>query len=604
MKASSFSSLIDVHMIFFLLYFAGFTVEEILKRTCMFFELNHDDKLIKEPVKNVFTVLRKLRECETWLTGQFCIKEFKTLGYGDFFEFLEKHASELPTELQSLFVGMSDTRSFEVSLLQHLLVVLVSQASNNLGDNFIITKQIISTLLTRQFPSLCFKIIDNGSMEKFLEVVGKSRSDVISKCVLFSETLIGMSTLKENALLETQEVKNSSGLRTELSVSATSRDAIQVLLRAPMLSDLNSWSHWDLVFAPSLGSLLEWLLNEVSAKDLLCLVSKDGKVIRLDNSATADSFLEAAIEGSAFQTAVKLLSLLALAGGEKHVPLSLLKCHARHAFEVMFRNCMEGIDGRDAQASFKAEREMNRQQMLDKVVANKLIGDAHKAVTVVVGFFLDCVGYLPSEFHGFAADLLLAGLRPVIKNAPREVLRECNQVEQRLMLHEVGLSLGIVEWVNDYHTFRTTSPSDPLTCQSASLKTDKTEISTRSKLMQHTLDKPASTEAVVLDLTATECSSEECSEAFYSTQDGESSHQEVGDFSSQQLSEVGDCKDAASIIEYIRQEEFGLDSSLSSMESSMLKKQHARLGRALHCLSQELYSQDSHFLLELVSVGS
>ncbi|GFP80685.1 hypothetical protein PHJA_000211800 [Phtheirospermum japonicum] len=32
----------------------------------------------------------------------------------------------------------------------------------------------------------------------------------------------------------------------------------------------------------------------------------------------------------------------------------------------------------------------------------------------------------------------------------------------------------------------------------------------------------------------------------------------------------------------------------------MLEKQHARLGRALHCLSQELYSQDSHFILELV----
>ncbi|CAI0380265.1 unnamed protein product [Linum tenue] len=59
-------------------------------------------------------------------------------------------------------------------------------------------------------------------------------------------------------------------------------------------------------------------------------------------------------------------------------------------------------------------------------------------------------------------------------------------------------------------------------------------------------------------------------------------------------------KDAASVIDCIRRDEFGLDPNLSIIESDMLRKQHARLGRALHCLSQELYSQDSHFLLELV----
>ncbi|KAK9699470.1 hypothetical protein RND81_08G175800 [Saponaria officinalis] len=59
-------------------------------------------------------------------------------------------------------------------------------------------------------------------------------------------------------------------------------------------------------------------------------------------------------------------------------------------------------------------------------------------------------------------------------------------------------------------------------------------------------------------------------------------------------------QEAARIIESIRREEFGLDPNSSDMESSMLKKQRARLGRALHCLSEELYSRDSHFLLELI----
>ena len=68
----------------------------------------------------------------------------------------------------------------------------------------------------------------------------------------------------------------------------------------------------------------------------------------------------------------------------------------------------------------------------------------------------------------------------------------------------------------------------------------------------------------------------------------------------QHLFELNEDKNAALVIESIRQDEFGLDPRLSNTEISMLKKQHACLGRALHCLSQELYSQDSHFLLELV----
>lgn len=56
---------------------------------------------------------------------------------------------------------------------------------------------------------------------------------------------------------------------------------------------------------------------------------------------------------------------------------------------------------------------------------------------------------------------------------------------------------------------------------------------------------------------------------------------------------------AAIIIETIRQEEFGLDKTLRYTDG-LLKKQHARLGRALHCLSQELYSKDSHIILELI----
>ncbi|KAI9194556.1 hypothetical protein LWI28_007060 [Acer negundo] len=579
-----------------------------MRKVCTYFEFDHDDILSKDwsPVKNIFILLKKLCTCETWLAEQFNVKEFKSLGYGEFFLFLEKHASLLPSELQKLLAGnMCEKSSFEVSLLQHLLVVLISQASNSLGENETITKQMINTLLIRQFPLLCFKIMDNGSMDSFLEIVGKYRNDVISKCVLFSETLLGMSTHKENTLLETHEVIIDSGVRTRMSESVTSKDAVEVLLRAPMLSDLNSWSHWDLLFSPSLGPLLEWLLNEVNEKELLCLVTKDGKVIRLDSTATVDSFFEAALEGSSFQTAVKLLSSFALAGGEKHVPLSLLKCHARHAFEVILKNNMERSDDQDP---LMHDRVLRRQHMVGEVSVDKLSGDAskhfikrNKAETVASRFFIDCLGYLPSEFRGYAADVLLSGLRSVILDVPLEILRECNQTEQRLMLHEVGLSLGIVEWINDYHAFCSATSTDSLlSCGASCLKAARSEFSTGSICTQNASDEVAFIEGEMIKFAGADGCKKECSEVCHTIDGVEASSDGIGNCCTQLLSEIDSCKDGALIIESIRREEFGLDSSLSNVQSSLLKKQHTRLGRALYCLSRELYSQDSHFLLELV----
>lgn len=593
----------------------GVTVEEVMKKVSTYFEFDREIVgNVESPVKKIFILLRKLCSCEAWLMEQLRIKEFKSLGYGEFFMFLEKYASVLPTELQKLFAGdIIDSSPIQVSLLQYLLIVLVSQASNSLWENEVITKQMISELLIRQFPLLSFKI-DEFSMENFLEIVGKYRNDVMSKCVIFSETLLGNCLCgdslihQENFLLETTAGKTHTGQRVKISESVTSKDAIEILLSAPMLSDLNSWSHWDLVFAPSLGPLLGWLLNDFNVKELMCLVTKDGKVIRIDHSATGDSFLEAALEGSSFQTAVKLLSSFALAGGEKNIPLSLLKCHARHAFEVIFKTNMENIEVSNCHPSLMHGEKLSGRHMFDVFATNNFSCEGHeqqikfcKAVPVASRFVLDCLGYLPSEFCSFAADVLLSGLQSIIKDAPSAILRECNRTEQRLMLHEVGLSLGIVEWIHDYHTFRSTFTTDLLMhCGDSCLKAAKSELNTGSGYMQNAFNKISSVDSTITDSVGADFHRE--GGKFCHAIGGEASCDGIVDCSPQSVSGVKESEDAALIVESIRREEFGLHPNLSNMESNMLKKQHARLGRALHCLSQELYSQDSHFLLELVSV--
>ncbi|XVF37971.1 hypothetical protein REPUB_Repub20aG0057200 [Reevesia pubescens] len=581
------------------------TAEDVVKKIIAYFEINREIQGGKSLKGQKLILLRKLFNCESWLAEQFYVKDFKSLGHGEFFMFLERHASLLPIELQKLLAAeICEKSPLEVCILQHLLIVLISQASHNLQDNQIITKEIINALLVKQFPLFNFRVKENDSMEDFLEVVEKSKNDISSKCVIFSASLLGMCHDGDSLNYDENYSSETSIQNVRMVKSVGSKDAMAVLLRAPMLSDLNSWSHWDVLFAPSLGSLILWLLNEVSAKELLCLVTKDGKVVRVDHSATVDSFLEAALKGSAFETALKLLSLCSLTGGIKHLPLALLKHHAHMAFEVLLKNHIENIEVADDLNSIMNGKAL----ILPKLLEDDSIGNLgsglqtnlikmNKAASHASRFFLDCLCYLPSEFRGCAADILLHGLRPVIKDCPSAILSECNELGQRVMLHEIGFSLGIVEWIQDYHLFCSTDMSNMfLSCEGLGMKTGTSELKTRSNYMQNAINRLSYAEKEMIVSDSTDMQPEFCG----TISGGEVSAERLGNKNRKQSSEVDEQTDAALVIESIRRDEFGLDPNLADVESSILKKQHARLGRALHCLSQELYSQDSHFLLELV----
>lgn len=592
--------------------FSAVSAEDIVKKVAAYLKPDHEVLTVdKSSVEKIFSILRNISNCEHWLAEEFRVKEFRALGYGDFTLFLEKHSSLLPQELCEFLTGDVSVKSpLEVCMTQHQLVLLLSQASNNLWEDKNITKKDVFSLLVRQFPFISFKIVSNGSLKDFLSISVKDKSFSIPKSVIFSLTLCSTSTAPESSGCS----ENDQDVRIPESV--TSNDAIELLLKAPMLSDLNLWSHWDVRFAPSLGPLLPWLLKEVKTDELLCLVTKDGKAVRIDPSATVDSFLEAAIQGSSYQTAVKLLSLFSVVGGQKHVPVSLLKCHAQQAFKVILKNSLENVESSGSGSSLFNGKVLCGDAELTSANSSSKSQDISMSATSK--FVLDCLCHLPPEIRAFAADILLSGMQSVIKDAASAILREYSQMDQRLMLHEVGLSLGVVEWINDYHAFCSSDvtdffPSDSsclkasdashskasdASCSRASdsscSKADGYQIKTRLKHKQDMLDKVSTAEGSRDASPKAHKKSKKCAHV------SEASDDKIGRSGSLHRSEQKKHDDAALVIQAIRRDEFGLDASLSNAESGMLKKQHARLGRALHCLSQELYSQDSHFLLELV----
>ncbi|KAL0368579.1 UNVERIFIED_CONTAM: protein NO VEIN [Sesamum calycinum] len=467
----------------------------------------------------------------------------------------------------------------------------------------------ISQLLARQFPLVCFKLVNSEHMPNFPDLLQEKRCSSASNSVLFSAPLLRLNYVGDMLAQDEQKVETSGFGRNMISregiiAAVTTKDAIEVLLKAPMLTDLNLWSHWDILYAPSLGSMVEWLLKEVNTKELLCLVTKGGKVIRLDHSATLDSFLKVFIKGSSFETAVALLSLYALYGGEQNVPLSLLKCHARQAFEVIINNYLE-MELHYDKNPYKHGKPSYDQHIVGKSASSNIScklrnnrSILNKAATVMSRFTLDCLSYLPIEFCSFAADVLIAGLQSHVNDVPSVILAECTQIE-RVMLHEVGMSLGLMEWVHDYYSF-CSSPTTGYSPGSSCLDVVNHESNKRSVIGQGEPCKDPSSSGEMLvsygvdrdDLKVKRVSG-----------GADSADGRVAN--SERLSVVDNHidNDPAKVIESIRQEEFGLDQSLSATESRMLEKQHARLGRALHCLSQELYSQDSHFLLELLVNG-
>ncbi|PHT39358.1 hypothetical protein CQW23_22931 [Capsicum baccatum] len=536
-------------------------------------------------------LLNKFCKLESWLTEQFSVKHFESLGYGNIWLLLEKNMHLFSHSLGRFFTSdMPEKPPLEPSMLDCQFDLLLSQASQCLWENKEVDKRRISDLLMRQFPLVCLKVAGNDFMIDIEGYMKAKKGNMTLRSVVFSETLLKEVGVGKNneSMLDKADLENDVGQGDCIGMS---KDAMKALVNAPMLIDLNLWLHWDMVFAPSLGSLVGWLLNEVNSEELLCLVTSCGKVLRVDHSATIDSFVNVLLQGNPFDTAVKLLSLLVLYGGEINVPNSLLKCHARRAFEVFFKN-YEEMKSHDIPDSLKHTTSLCRQLIHDETISTmnkKLLrrDRVGKIVPLASRFILDCLGYLPVEFCHFAADILLSGVQPFVKDASLAILDECERIDQRLMLHRVGMSLGIVEWVEDKHKLSVCSDTNSLmSSRSSCLKVAEFDFSKNS-----TFTEEVSSEC---PLSRTEISFSQDPMRQNENQDASCSAGVVACVSSE--------SSAASVIESIQREEFGLQPDLSPVESAVLNKQHARLGRALHCLSQELYSQDSHFILELICI--
>ena len=188
--------------------------------------------------------------------------------------------------------------------------------------------------------------------------------------------------------------------------------------------------------------------------------------------------------------------------------------------------------------------------------------------------------------------------------AEQSLLKAAIMPSQRLVLHRLGFQLGVTLWQDAWRRCMLPPPPCPPNPTPAAFvspvsdgKQTAPQLNKLHPMLNHLLrDAIPSTagdsvKQVPHDSSNTGVSPMQTDGTAASTKASSEAALEATGQDAQQ------CK---AVINAIRREEFGMGVDMDAASSQLRHRQNERIGRALQRLSQELYSKDTHFVLELV----
>ncbi|RXN31303.1 hypothetical protein ROHU_036186 [Labeo rohita] len=384
-------------------------------------------------------------------------------------------------------------------------------------------------------------------------------------------------------------VVDSVGLLGEVSQD----QARASLLSAPLLQDLEEWSQWELVFQPNHGPLKDFIDKYCGKTELLALEVSPGVLLRVTADTGEKHFSEAAQALDPVGTAGHLVSIV-VANGIPNTPTALLANHMESALNVAV-----------AQEEIK-------------------LGEDGYSYSGVARFVLECITLMPTRIcKELLQQVFLEPLSKVLGQArSKTLLLDAARSHTRYLnkLHQMGLLLGITEWrshFNDKLVLKAFPqvPSeikkfvleDSMSDMSSVLSLnemdneEEVELSTSSSSPRRVHQRDDDNDDGGDDDDEDEQMYELVSEHTEETDSSDEEDKENPLTADQPDEEVNDELDQhKAIIEDIRKTEFGIGVELNEEGQNLMKKQQARLGRSLERLSTELYSKDTHFVLELI----
>lgn len=555
--------------------------------------------------QNSAITLAHIASLEKKVTKHFQVKDFLSLEQGSFLEFLVKHIQLLQDTLGSTLIlsgrGMElASCGFRPSRQD------VFEFINQCGD---ITDpdelSHVESALRAHYRVRDSRDLGYGTLHMLAGLVQRQRglaggglSQVYYESALFAKH--SKSSVEVGGC-------ESVGRLGEMSKA----QALASLLSCPLLEDLSEWSQWELIFKPLHGSLKEFIERNAANTGLAALEVTPGLLLRITTHTGDKQFSGAAAALDPVGTAGHLVSMV-VADGIDNAPLALLANHM--------------------------------QSSLAAAVAREDLSQAEEDVSCysrVATFLLTCLTRIPTRTcQALLQQVFLEPFSRVLGQAKsKQVLIAVAQSDPKHMncLHHLGILLGITDWVKDYHKKLNPPQSQNYNTYAAPVEQAKSNLidSDSSSLSAYNMSEDEYLEDNIMDSSFTssqlnqsqqQVNGEYDVEIEEEVEDGEELYElaslpngETADVSSEEdqdedqlekpdtdVTDADSCQPETefnsqkAIIEDIRKSEFGIGVELNAEGQKLVQVNQERLGRSLDRLSTELYSKDTHFILELI----
>ncbi|XP_069113795.1 uncharacterized protein [Argopecten irradians] len=539
---------------------------------------------------------------EEKLADDFKFPSFVAMGYGRFLEFVLREAKSFLDECGGMTIGMGvsggDTDSVYRPQKSEVLEFMHQCKQCGLEQNEDFEKALCQQFHVREPKQLGYGNL--GRLRTESDRPGKHQSK--EHTVLY-ESALGCT--------------HSTATRGQVGILGhqARETALACLHNCPLLEDLAIWSQWTLVFEPEHGKLKDFLqkyggshISAIEGKrlmttNILALETKPGKFLKLTSQTSPDIFEQFLIDRDVTGVCGHLLSLVVSNRGLDNTPLALLTNHLKTALFTM--------QGSESSHSLPGAPPMS-------------------SPNAAVKFVLACLVKLPIRSCVSLADkVFLEPLGHVVGSTKSKslLLGACHTVCERNRLQELGCLLGIEEWIQLINT-KCSLPADAIEdipteeaqeffgqvnqVEENSDDESEDESSSASSILssdneeEEEVEKEteASDDVVIVDEVSGEDTSDsviDVTEKVVELEEAKEKEEDTSREEEENLSEEEKQERRChKIIDSIRRDEFGIGVELNEDGQRLMQVHQERLGRSLDRLSKDLYSKDTHFVLELV----
>ncbi|GAB1610178.1 protein NO VEIN-like [Argonauta hians] len=555
-------------------------------------------KYLEKYIGSGSLTLNHFNKIEERLLEDFNMTTFSQMGYGRFLSFIHDNTS-IKKILNEAGITISsaatDANKSGTGVYKPLLLDVCSFV-NQCKTSGSTQNAIIEKSLCHHYRVKTLKSIGHGSVQHLVDLTEKTPhppQNVFYEAALCCQER-SMDILDKVGILghQTQQV------------------ALATLHNCPLLEDMSSWSHWSLVFEPQFGSLPHFVrkygggyYKELDGGrksihiDFMILETEPGKYLKIVSETSVEKFTEACHRSDVVNLCGHLVSLIVLHKGLAMAPYAYLSNILKTQLFTLNDDCSKDQDN------------------------GKYIGKPAR-------FVLDCLLRLPIKICvAIANKMFLDPLGAILGSTEsKHVLWQmCENIQETNYLETLACLLGIAEWnghlkevkgvfrASEVVTIAEMDDDQPILIETeeeeeedeeeaesedvsnssdeddASVSADNSEVSTL---------KPS--DVITIDEEEKDGDSDNADGKHSETLQKEPKEGETEGEREEEGNEKETISSEKALIENIRCKEFGMGIELTADGQRLIDQQQKLIGRSLDRLSKDLYSKDSHFVLELI----